>query len=113
MNLGVGSIDWRAGDEVVSVTTEHPGCLVPLHNLKNRFGVEVDLIPPPVTPEKIEASLTPRTRLVALSHVDWTNGEVLPLQEIRTRRTIRFRSTGSPAWTITCTSTSRPNYEMV
>ena len=82
MNLGVGSIDWREGDEVVSVTTEHPGCLVPLHNLKNRFGVEVDLIPPPVTPEKIEASLTPRTRLVALSHVDWTNGRVLPLREI-------------------------------
>jgi L-cysteine/cystine lyase len=26
--------------------------------------------------------LTPRTRLVALSHVDWTNGEVLPLREI-------------------------------
>jgi selenocysteine lyase/cysteine desulfurase len=82
MNLGVGSIDWREGDEVVSVTTEHPGCLVPLHNLKNRFGVVVDLIPPPVTPEKIEASLTPRTRLVALSHVDWTNGRVLPLREI-------------------------------
>jgi selenocysteine lyase/cysteine desulfurase len=82
MNLGVGSIDWREGDEVVSVTTEHPGCLVPLHNLKSRFGVEVNLVSPPVTPEKIEASLTPRTRLVALSHVDWTNGEVLPLEEI-------------------------------
>jgi L-cysteine/cystine lyase len=82
MNLGVGSIDWREGDEVVSVTTEHPGCLVPLHNLRNRFGVEVNLVSPPVTPEKIEASLTSRTRLVALSHVDWTNGEELPLREI-------------------------------
>jgi selenocysteine lyase/cysteine desulfurase len=82
MNLGVGSIDWREGEKVVSVTTEHPGCLVPLHNLKDRFGVKIDLVSPPVTPEKIEASLTPRTRLVALSHVDWTNGEVLPLREI-------------------------------
>ena len=82
MNLGVGSINWRAGDEVVSVTTEHPGCLVPLHNLKRRFEVEVNLVSPPVTPEKIEASLTPKTRLVAISHVDWTNGEVLPLREI-------------------------------
>ena len=82
MNLGVGSINWREGDEVVSVTTEHPGCLMPLHNLKGRFGVKVNLVSPPVTPEKIEASLTPHTRLVALSHVDWTNGEVLPLREI-------------------------------
>jgi len=82
MNLGVGSVNWREGDEVVSVSTEHPGCLVPLHNLKGRFGVKVNLVSPPVTPEKIEASLTPHTRLVALSHVDWTNGEVLPLREI-------------------------------
>jgi selenocysteine lyase/cysteine desulfurase len=82
MNLGVASIDWREGDEVVSVTTEHPGCLMPLHNLQRRFGAKIDLVSPPVTPEKIEASLTPRTRLVALSHVDWTNGEVLPLREI-------------------------------
>jgi L-cysteine/cystine lyase len=82
MNLGVGSLNWREGDEVVSVTTEHPGCLVPLHNLENRFGVKLRLIPPPVTPEKVKTSLTPRTRLLALSHVDWTNGEVLPLGEI-------------------------------
>jgi L-cysteine/cystine lyase len=44
--------------------------------------VKVNLIPPPVTAEKVEAALSPRTRLVALSHVDWTNGEILPLEEI-------------------------------
>jgi selenocysteine lyase/cysteine desulfurase len=82
MNLGVASIDWREEDEVVSTTTEHPGCLVPLHNLVRRFGVRVNQIPPPVTAEKVEAAMTPRTRLVALSHVDWTSGEVLPLEEI-------------------------------
>jgi L-cysteine/cystine lyase len=82
MNLGVASINWQEGDEAVSATTEHPGCLAPLHNLKRRFGVKVKLVTPPVTPEKVSASLTPKTRLVALSHVDWTNGEVLPLQEI-------------------------------
>jgi L-cysteine/cystine lyase len=84
MNLGVAAIDWRKGDEVVSTTTEHPGCLAPLHNLSRRFGIEVNLVSPPVTPEKIEAALTPKTRLIALSHVDWTSGEVLPLEEICT-----------------------------
>ena len=82
MNLGVAAIDWREGDEAISATTEHPGCLAPLHNLRRRFGVAVNLVSPPVTPEKIEAALTPRTRLVALSHVDWTSGELLPLKEI-------------------------------
>jgi L-cysteine/cystine lyase len=82
MNLGVASINWREDDEVISVITEHPGCLAPLHNLKRRYGVGIRLVEPPVTPEKFEALLTPKTRLVALSHVDWTNGGVLPLQEI-------------------------------
>src|SRR5215204_4875479 len=82
MNLGVASINWREDDEAISVTTEHPGCLAPIHNLKRRYGVKVKLVEPPVTPEKIEFLLTPKTRLVALSHVDWTNGTVLPLREI-------------------------------
>jgi L-cysteine/cystine lyase len=82
MNLGAASIDWREGDEAISTTTEHPGCLVPLHNLAKRFGVKVELVSPPVTAEKIEAAISPRTRLVALSHVDWTSGEVFPLAEI-------------------------------
>ena len=82
MNLGVSSLNWQEGDEAISVTTEHPGCLAPLHNLKRRYGVEIKLVEPPVTPGKIEALLTPKTRLVALSHVDWTNGTVLPLREI-------------------------------
>ncbi len=82
MNLGVTAIDWREGDEVVSTSTEHPGCLMPLHVTGRRFGVKLDLVSPPVTAGKIEAALTPRTRLIALSHVDWTNGEVLPLAEI-------------------------------
>ncbi len=82
MNLGVAAIDWRQGDEVVSTATEHPGCLMPLHVAARRFGMKVNLVSTPITPEKIEAALTPRTRLIALSHVDWTNGEVLPLEEI-------------------------------
>src|ERR671921_305828 len=56
----------------------------PLPNLQRRFGVEVNLIVPPVTAEKVEAKVGPRTRLVALSHVDWKSGEVLPLEEICT-----------------------------
>jgi L-cysteine/cystine lyase len=82
MNLGVASIGWQEGDEVVSTATEHPGCLAPLHNLARRFGVRVNRIPPPVTTQKVEAAMGPKTRLVSLSHVDWTSGEVLPLQEI-------------------------------
>ena len=82
MNLGVNALNWKPDDEVISTTTEHPGCLAPLHALQHRFGVKLKLIPPPVTPEKVKEALTSETRLIALSHVDWTTGEILPLQEI-------------------------------
>lgn len=82
MNLGVFAIDWSEGDEVISVSSEHPGCIAPLHEIRSRFGVKLNLIDPPVTVEKIEAAMTDRTRLVALSHVDWTTGEELPLAGI-------------------------------
>ncbi|MGI9049633.1 MAG: aminotransferase class V-fold PLP-dependent enzyme [Rubrobacteraceae bacterium] len=82
MNLGTASINWQPGDEVLSTTTEHPGCLVPLHALRDRHGVKVNLIAPPITAEKVAGALTPETRLVSLSHVDWTTGEVLPLAKI-------------------------------
>lgn len=82
MSLGTYSVNWKSGDEVISTATEHPGCLVPLHALRGRFGVEVRLVAPPVTVEKVVEAMSPRTKLVALSHVDWTTGEVLPLAGI-------------------------------
>ncbi|WP_166395637.1 aminotransferase class V-fold PLP-dependent enzyme [Rubrobacter marinus] len=82
MNLGTFSIDWREGDGILSARPEHPGCLVPLHEAAHRYGAEVRLLDPPITPEKIAAAITPKTRLVALSHVDWTTGEELALREI-------------------------------
>ena len=82
MNLGAFALDWRAGDEVVSSRSEHPGCLVPLHALEKRYGARLSLVEPPITAEKVEEVMTPQTRLVSISHVDWTTGEVLPLGEI-------------------------------
>jgi selenocysteine lyase/cysteine desulfurase len=82
MNLGAFALDWEAGDEVVSSRSEHPGCLVPLHALEKRYGIRLKLVEPPITAEKVERAMTPKTRLVALSHVDWTTGEILPLEEI-------------------------------
>lgn len=82
MNLGAHSINWREGDEALSTTTEHPGGLVPLYHLRERYGVKVNLLSPPITAEKVAEAITSRTRLLALSHVDWTTGEVWPLEEI-------------------------------
>ncbi len=89
MNLGTFAFDWREGDEVISSRSEHPGCLVPLHALQERYGVKLKLIEPPLTAEKIEEAISRRTRLVSISHVDWTTGEVLPLAEISALARVR------------------------
>jgi L-cysteine/cystine lyase len=82
MNLGAFALDWTAGDEIVSSRSEHPGCLVPLHALEKRYGARLKLVEPPITGEKVEEATTERTRLISISHVDWTTGEVLSLEEI-------------------------------
>jgi L-cysteine/cystine lyase len=82
MNLGTFALDWKADDEIVSSRSEHPGCLVPLHALEKRYGARLRLVEPPITAEKVEEAMTNRTRLISISHVDWTTGEVLPLEEI-------------------------------
>ena len=80
VNLVVWGLELAAGDEVVTTNAEHPGITAPLAELVRRRGVTVRVAEP--TRAAIAAELTPRTKLVALSHVLWTTGEVLPLPEI-------------------------------
>jgi L-cysteine/cystine lyase len=76
-NIVLAGLDLRAGDEVITTTDEHFGLLGPLHT----SGAKVVVVEP--DPERIVAAVTPRTRLIALSHVLWTTGAVLPVHELR------------------------------
>ena len=78
-NVVLGGLDLEPGDEVITTTDEHFGLLGPLHVSPARVVVvEPD-------PDRIEAAVTPRTRLLALSHVLWTTGQILPVLELRER----------------------------
>jgi L-cysteine/cystine lyase len=76
--LGLGS-----EDEVVTTDAEHPGLLGALQC--SPTGVRVAAIrdrPAAEALAAIRAELTPRTRLIAVSHVAWTSGAVLPVREL-------------------------------
>ena len=76
-NIVLAGLDLRPDDEVITTTDEHFGLLGPLHVSGARvLAVEPD-------PERIVAAVTPRTRLLALSHVLWTTGQVLPVHQLR------------------------------
>jgi len=64
-------------DEIVMTTDEHFGLMGPVH----ASGARVVLANP--DEESIIAAVTPRTRLVATSHVLWTTGRRLDLARVR------------------------------
>ncbi|MDX6511240.1 MAG: L-cysteine/cystine lyase [Gaiellaceae bacterium] len=83
-NIVLSGLDLGPDDEVVTTDAEHPGLLAPLHVSGAR------VVPAPVTGrhaeeafELIRAAVTPRTRLIALSHVLWSTGHVIPVHELK------------------------------
>lgn len=73
-----------ARDEVVTTDEEHFGLLGPLH----ASGARVRLAPtlgrtPAEAVDAVLDAVGPRTRLLALSHVSWLTGNVLPVAELR------------------------------
>lgn len=79
--LGIGP-----GDEVVTTDSEHPGLFGGL--VASGATIRAAAIrdrPAADALAALEAELTPRTKLIALSHVSWLTGAVLPVRELAGR----------------------------
>jgi cysteine desulfurase/selenocysteine lyase len=77
LSLLLGGLDWRPGDRIVTLEDEFPNHYYYASHLRSR-GVE--LVETPF--EKFYESLTPNTRVVAISTVNYTSGFRAPLDEI-------------------------------
>lgn len=89
LNIICYGLNWQAGDEVITTNHEHFSLLAPLYQLRERYGVAIriaDLGPNAErpAPEAVADLITPRTRMIALSHVTWTTGTRLNINEIGT-----------------------------
>ena len=83
-NIVVSGLDLGPGDEIVTTDSEHPGLLLPLHVSGAHVRVaEVAARPTADALDTILSCITPRTRLLALSHVLWTTGQRMPLGELK------------------------------
>ncbi len=88
VNAGLWAHAWMPGDEVVTTSLEHIAVLGSLQVLHDRFGVEVRIAEigdggdDGRTLRKLRELLTPRTRMLAISHVTWLTGAVLPVARI-------------------------------
>lgn len=89
-NNTVGNgLDLQPGDEVLLTDQEHPGGRCVWEQKAARFGIrlrEVNLPKPPASVEEIvdrfSQAITPRTRLIAFSHITTVTGVVLPAKEL-------------------------------
>src|SRR5215204_5984151 len=77
---------WSPGDEIITTFEEHPGLLLPLALLARRFGVITRYANigdgSSAVIEALASRITSRTRVIAVSHVLWSTGAVLPLSDI-------------------------------
>jgi len=77
LSLVANGIPWQPGDEVICHGSDYPANVYPWLGLRER-GVTVRTLEPErpgeITPELIEAALTPRTRLVALASCHFVSG---------------------------------------
>ncbi len=102
LNVVVAGLDWKSGDRVLLNAGEFPANVYPYLGVKH-LGVELDFIKnadESMTPELIERSLTPKTRVVALSAVQFLSGykaDLAAIGELCRRRNVLFLVDGIQA----------------
>lgn len=91
MGLGmvVLGLPFNAGDEIIITDQEHYALTSPLKVASLRSGIVVKQVPIPSPATSVAqivdvftAALTPRTRAICFSHVNWTTGLRMPVEEI-------------------------------
>lgn len=85
LSLVANGLDWQPGDEVVCYQDDYPANVYPWTDLA-RHGVVVKLLKPEapgvITPELVEAALTPKTKLVALASCHFLSGYRIEIDRI-------------------------------
>lgn len=85
INMVAQGLSWNAGDHVITTILEHHSNLLPWRNLARQdvrldvIGIQTDYS---LDLDAFERMITPRTRLVAVTHASNVLGVVLPIPEI-------------------------------
>lgn len=84
MNILARGIDWKPGDRIILFDIEFPSNVYPFLNLKS-LGVEIDFVKSrdgAIEIEDIKKAITPRTRLLSISYVQFLTGYKCSLEDI-------------------------------
>jgi cysteine desulfurase/selenocysteine lyase len=79
-------IDFQEGDEIITSEMEYTSNLIGLMDIKKTRGVRVNVISNdehgnfPL--QELEDAISPRTKLIAVTHIPSSGGTILPIKEI-------------------------------
>ncbi len=101
--LPLWGLPFTAGDQLLISDCEHPGVVAACVELARRGDLVIDTLPvqqlrgdQPSTDasvmDALEQSLTPRTRLVVLSHLLWNTGQIMPITAVAERLALHPQS---------------------
>jgi selenocysteine lyase/cysteine desulfurase len=89
MNFMLSGVDLQAGDEILTTFHEHGGGMTPCQLKAKRHGVVIKTVrwkapaeDPGVILNAFNDAITPRTRLMMVSHVMYQSGSMLPMKEL-------------------------------
>ncbi|HYX40558.1 MAG TPA: aminotransferase class V-fold PLP-dependent enzyme, partial [Pyrinomonadaceae bacterium] len=89
LEILLNGLDLHAGDEVLTTTQDYPRMLTTLRQREEREGLKLKLIKIPTPPQNpleiaraFEQAVTPRTRLILISHQINLTGQITPVRQV-------------------------------
>jgi isopenicillin-N epimerase len=89
LNFVINGLDLREGDEVLMSNLEHPGHIGPWKLKEKRVGIKIKEVPLSPTTKSVDeivgafaAAITPKTRVISVSHTVFITGLITPLKEL-------------------------------
>ena len=82
LNILAQGIRWKKGDRIILGDVEFPANVYPFMNLKD-IGVEIDFVKSEngiITAEELINAMTPRTKLISISYVQFLSGYRIDLE---------------------------------
>ncbi len=89
LEILLAGMDFKPGDEILTTTQDYPRMLTTLRQREIREGLVLKLIQVPIAPRNLDAivgafekGITPKTRLILISHVINITGQITPVKAV-------------------------------
>ena len=89
LNIVMAGFPWQEGDEIITFDIEHLSVMIPCLYAERQHGVKVRVVELGTNDDwdtilnKVEAQISPRTRMIFFSHIQFSCGLRMPLEGIR------------------------------